>query len=383
MHIMVIAGEPSGDLHAAEVVATLQKKQPNIRFTGIGGAHLAQQHVSLIHTLDAITCFGFSQALRHYRRLRQILNNIVAGWQHDRPDLLLLVDFGGFNLKLAKHAKKHGIRVFYFIPPKVWAWGRHRTKTMANTITQAAAILPFEAEYLERHGIPCCYVGNPSVHQVTQFKRQYQRPPHQATYAIGILPGSRRSEIMALLPIFLETLTQPVFKQQRLKVYVSRAEAAAAWFEEMLAPYNMLDMEVRTDGLSVMHDSDAILIASGTATLEAALLATPMVIAYKTSALTYWLWRFFRQQPWIGLPNILLQKTQFPECIQHNANPQNLAKQLQNILTQKDHPQAFKAIAQQLATPGSCAENTATQILSLLYPSDTKAHAPCRTMTST
>ena len=140
MHIMIITGEASGDLHAAEVVAILRKRQPDIRFTGIGGAHLAQQNVSLIHTLDTITCFGFSQALRHYRRLCQILNNIVAGWQHDRPDLLLLVDFGGFNLKLAKHAKEHGIQVFYFIPPKVWAWGRHRTKTMANTITQAAAI---------------------------------------------------------------------------------------------------------------------------------------------------------------------------------------------------------------------------------------------------
>ncbi len=367
-HIMIITGEPSGDQHAAKVVAALKARLPHVYFSGTGGANMQAEGVELAQHIDQMACIGFQQALKHRRRLQGVLDDLVQSWHDQRPDLLVLVDYGGFNLRLAKRAKQHGIPVFYFIPPKVWAWGRGRLKTLAQTVDHAAVILPFERDVLAKANMTCSYVGNPSLTAVHQFLTHAPKQSNTPGLTLGLLPGSRTQEVQRLLPLFLEAIAQGPQTFRDAKILISRADAIdATWFMQQCQPYAKLDLHIDDNSLQVMHESDAILIASGTATLEAALLETPMVIAYQTGMLTACLWRLLRQQPWIGLPNILLQDNWFPECINRQGTVQHLIKQLEHVLQDRTRlAQGCKKIRTMLHTDAPAHENTADAIVALL-----------------
>ena len=334
VRIAMVAGEASGDLLAAHLIEALRVHLPDAEFYGIGGPRMQSVGFNALWPAEKLAVRGYVEVLRHYREIAGIRKQLLAHVLKDKPDVFIGVDAPDFNLWLEARVKNAGIPSIHFVSPSIWAWRGERIHKIKKSVSHMLALFPFEPEIYEKQGIPVSYVGHPFADQLPlepdragALERLRLDPEGQY---IALLPGSRQSEVDYMAESFIETgklLLQRFPKAQLLVPLITRETRErfelALWkcgAQEM--SFKMLFGHAR-DALAV---ADAALVASGTATLETALIKTPMVVTYKMSSWTYRLMKKKGYQPWVGLPNILAGEFVVPEFLQHEATPENMAQ---------------------------------------------------------
>jgi lipid-A-disaccharide synthase len=346
LSIMFSAGESSGEQHAANMFLELKKQLPSIRGIGMGGAKMRQAGIEVAVDSSSIGVIGLIEVLKHYKEIRAALKKMKQLVLAERPDLLVCVDYKEFNLKLAQYAKKQGVKVLFYVSPQVWAWRPGRVKTYGKAIDMMAVIFPFETTYYEAENVPVRYVGHPSVDKVRPlhskeedqkvFKLNTKQP------VVGLLPGSRMNEIRRLLPVMLQAATQLKAKHPEIQFLLPQADSI---IDEVIQHYlqqSAIPVQVvKGQPYDVVQCCDAVMTASGTASLEIALLTVPMVIAYKLSGLTYWLGRLLVNIPFIGLPNIVAGKAIVKELIQQDVSADALVDEVERLLFEQTYRQTM------------------------------------------
>ena len=340
LSIMFSAGESSGDQHAANMFLELKKHQPDIKGFGMGGAKMALAGIDIRYDSGSIGVIGVVEVLKHYGEIRRALKLIQQLVSTERPDLLVCVDYKEFNLKLARFAKQCGVKVLFYVSPQVWAWRPGRVKTYGKAIDMMAVIFPFETTYYDAENVPVRYVGHPSVDKVHPQRSRLEDKAifnlDEGNPVIGLLPGSRANEINRLLPIMLAAAEILQARIPGIQFMLPQADSIS---DELLESYMRQSLVkitvIKNQPYDVIQCCDVVMTTSGTATIEIALLNVPMVITYKLAALTYWLGRWLVNTPFIGLPNIILGKGFIKELIQHEATSENLAEEIERILTDK------------------------------------------------
>jgi len=333
--ILIIAGEASGDLHGAHLATALKAHAPDVALLGVGGPKMKAAGVDLVQdigSVDVIGLVGLAAARTLVKRvltLRKIL-------RRDPFDLVVLIDNPGLNFHFARVAKEAGLRVLYYISPQLWAWRPGRMTWMQQRVDHVVVILPFEEELYRRAGVPCTFVGHPLLDDVAL---SYDRDGLRATYGIpreacviGLLPGSRIGEVQGLLPVFLNAARR-LQRERPLRLILAVADTMNHGAIKQVCEDAGLDVRlVMQDANGVMAASDLLFIASGTATLQAAIIGTPMVIAYTLPWFTYVLARLLVRITSIGLANIVAGKPFLPELIQDRVTPENLVAEARRIL---------------------------------------------------
>lgn len=378
--IMIVAGEASGDMHGAALVAAMSALNQEIHFSGVGDKALAAQGVEILYPARQLAVVGIIEVLSHWREIREALNGLTRQLQDKRPSLLILIDFPDFNLILAKRAKKLGIPIFYYISPQVWAWRSGRVRTIAQRVDRLAVILPFEKKfYISRGMKQVQFVGHPLVDTVRQelppgeFRKRHGIAA-EAT-VVGILPGSRRREITSILPDFIKTarLLTPKMALPREKLCFLLPLAPTLTQEDLDlsdSVLNELNIKIIPDHrYDLMAACDLVMTASGTVTLELALLNIPMVVTYRFSPLTYRLGRLLVNVKFASLVNLVADKEVVTELIQDDFTPPSLADALLAIWPGTDqHRRAVKElrdVCTHLGPPGA-SHNAAQLALALL-----------------
>jgi lipid-A-disaccharide synthase len=335
MQLALVAGEASGDLLAELLLGGLHQRWPGLQTAGIGGPRMVAQGFEAWWPSDALAVRGYVEVLRHYRRISGIREQLAQRLLRERPAAFIGVDAPDFNLGLERRLKTAGVAAIHFVCPSIWAWRGGRAKSMAASCDHVLCLFPFEPEMLRAHGVTATYVGHPLADTIP-----LQPPRAEARAALGLredetvlalLPGSRRSEIEAIAPTFLQTAALLAKQRPGLRFLLPMAPGLRSLIEP-LRGVHAPGAEVRLlDGRSheVLAACDATLIASGTATLEAALFKRPMVIGYKMNAISWQIMKRMAYQPWVGLPNILSREFVVPELLQHDCHPQALADAVQ------------------------------------------------------
>ncbi|MCK5075009.1 MAG: lipid-A-disaccharide synthase [Calditrichia bacterium] len=338
--ILFIAGEASGDKHGAELIKALKKnliRDVSIEFVGIGGALMQSQGLRLLEHNKNMSFLGLWEVIKHLGYIKQKLKQMKDFIINDKPDLVVLIDYPGFNMKIAVFAKKAGIPVIYYILPKVWAWGKNRVKKIKKNIDLPLSILPFEKEFYKKHNFDIEYVGNPSLETIKnefskeEFIKKYQLDPDKKI--IGLLPGSRKMEIESLLPVMLESVKILIETHNNLQFVMSQAgNLENALYYDILKEYDLPVVKVKGYPYDIMKHSHLTMVASGTASLETAIFGTPSVVLYKVNPLTYWIGKKVVNVSWLSLTNLILEKEIFPEFIQDNCEPQKIYKTIDSWL---------------------------------------------------
>ncbi|MDI3279745.1 MAG: lipid-A-disaccharide synthase [Bacillota bacterium] len=337
LHIMISAGETSGDLHGAYLARALRELVPEVQLFGMGGPQMRQAGVELLFDPTSLSTVGFWEALRSYRALKSALALLERALAQNRPDVLVVIDFPGFHLRLAEAAKKMGVPVVYYFSPSAWAWGRGRALQVARSVALVAAVFPFEAEVYRQAGAEVNFIGHPllDIVRVEKGREELRRElAGESSPVVGLLPGSRRQEIEFLLPPLLGAAERI---RRRYPAAAFLLPLASSITPEQVEPYlrRRADLPVRVvqgRTYEVMAACDLILVASGTATLEATCLGTPMVVVYRLSWPTYLLARLLVRVPYIALPNIVAGWRVVPELIQRQATPERIAAEALALL---------------------------------------------------
>lgn len=316
--IAVVAGETSGDIHAANLVSAIKGLRPDVGVWGIGGERLASAGAELVYSCDKISAMGLVEVFGKLPDLKRAKEAVVGRFERNPPDLFIPVDFGGFNLKLAAEAKRLGIPVLYFIPPKVWAWGGWRAKKVKRLVDRLMVILPFEERFWRDKGIPCDYVGSPIFDHLTE--RAHEAEPDM----VGLLPGSRMGEVTRLWPLMVETAGLMEAKARevgkKLRFLAPRAEGLPKDCLQLPAD-SQLELEiVEGRAQEVMERAKVCVIASGTATLECALVGTPMVAVYRANPISYAIGRKVVTTRFVTLPNLIADREIVPELLTEGAD---------------------------------------------------------------
>lgn len=336
-NLLIIAGEISGDLHASRVVQRFKDKSPETELWGIGGDHLKAEGVELLQHTDRMGVMGIVEVLKQYSFFKGVLKQILDEVDKRKPKKALLVDYPGFNLRLAPELKKRGVNVYYYISPKVWAWNKKRIPKMAQCIDQLMVIFPFEVELFNGTGLKVDFVGNPLVEQIDDFlKLEPMKLPWQSERRVALLPGSRKQEIERILPTILSAakLLEQQFPDLSFMIASPNARIESLVNEKIAECSEKparLDV-IRGNAREVMRQAEAAIVTSGTATLETALIGTPHILVYKTSVFTYWFARKVIKIQHIGLVNIISGKTVCPELIQDAASPEAMVQKTADLL---------------------------------------------------
>lgn len=329
-----VAGEASGDLLAGMLLAGLKRRWPQASAAGIGGPRMGAQGFESWWPHDKLAVRGYVEVLRHYREIAGIREQLAHRLLEDRPDVFIGIDAPDFNLGLEARLKVAGIRTVHFVCPSIWAWRGKRVLKIARSVDHMLCLFPFEPALLHPHGVAATYVGHPLADAIPLA------PPRSASRAalglgegdavVAVLPGSRRSEIQYIAPTFLRTVALLHRQRPQLRFVLPVAPGLRALLDPLVAEHAAGVPLMLLDGRSheALAACDVTLIASGTATLEAALFKRPMVIAYKMNALSWQLMKRMRYQPWVGLPNILCESFVVPELLQGDATPQALAAEV-------------------------------------------------------
>lgn len=373
-HVMIIAGEASGDAHAGRMIAELAKLDPEIRVTGIGGNTMREAGAEIIVDFSELAVMGLVEVLKRYRGIKKIFNQLVTRLKVEKPDLLVLVDYPGFNLKLAKQAKKLGIPVLYYISPKVWAWRAGRVKSIKQSVDHMAVLFPFEVPIYQDAGVPVTCVGHPLVDAV-QKKLTTKQAKIKMGFklnrrVLGLFPGSRRSEVEALLPVMLDAAERVQRKQSNVDVVLPLSPGLdSSFINDILKKSDVSVQVVEGDFYQLTSSCDAIVAASGTVTLEIALLGVPHFITYRVSPLTYRILKRLVRIPYVGLCNIVTGKPAVMELLQDEVTAERLDKELVARLTNTDSKDNAEDVRQQVSSalgPSGGAHNAASLVLSML-----------------
>jgi lipid-A-disaccharide synthase len=349
MRLAMVAGEASGDLLAGLLLRGLRARWPELAAVGIGGPQMAAQGFEAWWPSDKLAVRGYVEVLRHYREIAGIRRELAARLLGEAPDAFIGVDAPDFNLELEGRLKAAGSKAIHFICPSIWAWRGERVKKIARNVDHVLCLFPFEPALLAEHGIAATYVGHPLADAIP-----LDPPRGVARQALGLgenervvalLPGSRRSEIQYIAPLFLQAAVHLHRQRPDLRFVLPLAPGLRGLVEPMLAPHAGTTPVTLLDGRSheVLAACDVTLIASGTATLEGALFKRPMVIAYRMNALSWQMMRRMQYQPWVGLPNILCRDFVVPERLQGDANPATLAA---DVLAWLDAPARAEGLRQ-------------------------------------
>lgn len=338
-----MVGETSGDLLAADLCKELKRRQIPFSISGIAGPELQQQGVRSLFPMECLSVMGLGEILKQLPQLLRCRREVTEYFIAHPPDVFIGVDAPEFNLDLEKKLKKHGIRTLHYVSPSVWAWRRWRLKKIAKAIDLMLCLFPFEKCVYEEHDIPVQFVGHPSADKIpfstdSLAARKTLGLPESAAI-IAILPGSRRNEINYLGELFLKT-AQRCYQQNPKLVFVAaminqEREQQFLQLAKQITPDLPLQFVV-SQSRQVMAAANVVLLASGTATLEAMLLKKPMVAAYRMSKLSYWMAKLLIKVDYIALPNLLAKKLLVPEFIQKNANVDNLSQALLYYLNNAD-----------------------------------------------
>jgi len=338
--IGIVAGEASGDLLGSHLMEALKRAMPSVRFIGIGGPKMQAVGMQVLFPMEKLAVRGYVEVLRHYCEIVGIRRKLRAHFCAHPPDLFIGVDAPDFNLDLELKLKERGIPTIHYVSPSIWAWRGERIHKIKRAVSHMLALFPFEAPLYEKAGIPVTYVGHPLADMLPEvssraaMREQLGVPTQNKVFAF--MPGSRQSEVRYLAATFIETarlILQRLPEASFLVPLVSGETRRI--FEKILCHCGGQDLPI-TILFGHAHDAmiaaDIVLVASGTATLEAALLKRPMVITYKMPALSWWLMQRKKYQPFVGLPNILAGKFVVPELLQKDATPENLAQALLNLV---------------------------------------------------
>ncbi|HVG06649.1 MAG TPA: lipid-A-disaccharide synthase [Thermoanaerobaculia bacterium] len=338
--LLVVAGEASGDLHGARLVSELRRLVPDLVTFGLGGDELQAAGLQSVAHSSEVAVVGITEVLRVLPRIKQVFAALLREVDRRRPDAAVLIDFPDFNLRLAKELEKRGLRVVYYISPQVWAWRKGRVRTIAKLVDRMLVLFPFEVDFYRKHQVEVVHVGHPLVDEVPQLPQAWDRLDEggepDGPFRVALLPGSRLSEVEALLPTMLQAVRR---LSAELPIAVSLIKAPTV-------PQELLEEQIELSGLPVrivaedrfaaVADSHLALCASGTATLEVGLLGTPMIVVYRLGFWTYSLAKALVRLPSISLVNLVLGRPVVPELIQGNANPERIAAEAERVLLEDD-----------------------------------------------
>jgi len=361
--IWINAGETSGDLHGALLMDALKRQGP-VQCTGMGGPAMRTSGLDTAARSEDLSVMGFTEVLGHLPRIWRLLKTIKKALTAKRPDVVVLIDAPDFNFRVARMAHALGIPAVYYISPKLWAWRESRVTFIKKHIREMISILPFERDFYARHGMDVNYVGHPLVDAVRTPERLALAPvPEQ----IGILPGSRTGEITSLLPLFGKAAAILASERPHLNFAVAQAPGVDRALLESLWPADVpVCIMAPEKRYELMRTSRAVMAASGTATLETALLKTPTVVAYRFSRLTHALGRLLVRVPYISLPNLILGREVFPELLQDRAEPQRIAAHVRSWLGEtrerQDMLRELDTLTEALG-PGGAADRAAAAVL--------------------
>lgn len=342
--IGIVAGEASGDMLGSHLMVALKQARPELHFVGIGGPKMQSVGMEVLFPMEKLAVRGYVEVLRHYREIVGIRRKLRAYFLKHRPDLFIAVDAPDFNLDLEVVLKANGIPTIHYVSPSIWAWRRERIHKIGRAVSRMLALFPHEPRLYQEAGIPVDYVGHPLADLAPEFPkraemRETMRIPLQAR-VFAFLPGSRQSEVKYLARTYIETaklILQQIPDARFLVPLVSRETRGI--FEQALYDCDAQQLPI-TLLFGHAHDAmiaaDGVLVASGTATLECALLKRPMVITYRMPPFSWWMIKRKRYQPYVGLPNILCERFVVPELIQEDATPENLTQALLNLINDKD-----------------------------------------------
>lgn len=322
--LLVIAGEPSGDLHAAAVVDALRTKVEDLAVFGIGGDRLAESGTQILVHVREMAVFGLFAPIMRYPHFRKVFRQVLAEVKVRKPSLALLVDYGGFNLRIAASLKRMGVKVLYFISPQVWASRPGRIRTIEQVVDRMMVIFPFEAKVYEGTGVRVDFVGHPLKDRVADHLAGPElNLPWTGEPRIALLPGSRRQEIERILPVLVEAAyrIRHLLPQSSFLVAAPDEETAALIRRDLGKAVKQVDRLLVVSGqtMEILRQSRAALVASGTATIESALVGCPMVIVYKTSPMFFALAKRLVKVPYIGMVNLIAGREVCPELIQDDA----------------------------------------------------------------
>lgn len=328
--IFLSAGEPSGDLHGARVAEALRRRWPDATLFGLGGDRMAAAGVELLAHVDQLAVMGFVEVLRHLPYFVDLMQTVKRSIAERHPDLVLPIDYPGFNLRLARHARDSGIPVLYYIAPQVWAWHRSRMKQLARNTDRLAVILPFETELFREAGANASFVGHPLLDQPlptrprAEFLHELGTDP--ARPVLALFPGSRAQEVERQLDTFVRAAESVHAHRPDVQPVVAESAAVPA------AAYADAPFPRTQDGWGLLHHAHAALVKSGTSTLQAALSGTPLVVTYRMHPVTYFMAQHLVRVPHVGLVNLVAGDRIAPELLQDDATPDRLAGALLPLL---------------------------------------------------
>ncbi len=335
-NILIIAGEDSGDMHAADVICALKKKQLEYHFWGIGGEKLRAEGVETLHDTREMDVLGFAEVFAKYSFFKGVFDEVLREVETRKPEAVFLIDYPGFNLRLAKKLKKRGVKVLYYVCPQVWAWNRGRIPKMAKIIDRLMVIFPFEVDVFKGVDLRVDFVGHPMVDELRTFRETEANPlPWSAEKKIALLPGSRKQEISYILPTLLEAAYLLEQSRPDVSFIIPVPEHRIDRVEEILQRAKKAPCKlsiVAGKSREVLKQASAAFVASGTATLEAALLGCPTVLVYRTSAFNYAIGRTLIRIPWLGIANVISGKEIMPERVQREMKPIQLVATIDPLI---------------------------------------------------
>lgn len=376
--ILLVAGEVSGDLHGAHLVDAIHRVDPEVQFLGVGGEELKKSGMKLLYPAHSLSVVGITEVFIKVRSILKALRQLKKSLEQERPDLVLLIDFPDFNFRLAQIAHRRRIPILYYISPQVWAWRPNRVKGIARVVKKMIVLFPFEVPLYEAAGVDVEWVGHPLLDIVKPaFPKEvaFQKfglDPHRKT--VGLLPGSRIHEVERLFPSLLASAHLLQKEIPELQFIVPLAPGLPKTILSSYLKKNSVPLIV-VEGFNydVMNLSDLLITASGTATLEGAILGKPMIIIYRVSFLSYWIGRALIRVDHIGLVNLVAGKEVAPELIQKEVHPQRIAEEalliLRDPILSRKMTESMAEVRKKLGLPGA-AQRAAHIVLSLLYQSE-------------
>jgi len=376
--ILLVAGEVSGDLHGSHLVDAIHRIHPEVQFWGVGGEDLKKSGMEILYSAHSLSVVGITEVFTKLRSILKALRRLKKSLKQERPDLVILIDFPDFNFRLAKIAHRRGIPILYYISPQVWAWRPKRTRWIARVVKKMVVLFPFEVPLYEVAGVDVEWVGHPLLDIVkpTLSKevafQKFGLDPKRRT--VGLLPGSRIHEVERLFPSLLASAHLLQKEIPELQFIIPLAPGLpktilSSYMEKISVPVKV----VEGFNYDVMNLSDLLITASGTATLEGAILGKPMIIIYRVSFLSYWIGRALIRVDHIGLVNLVAGKEVAPELIQKDVHPQRIAEEalliLRDPLMSRKMTESMDEVRQKLGKPGA-AQRAARIVISLLYQAE-------------
>jgi len=332
--IVIIAGEDSGDLHGAHLIKEMKKIDPDFTFYGVGGDKMIGAGLNHIEHIKNLNVIGIVEVLKHYPRIKKIFNKTVSLIKEISPQQVILIDYPGFNMRLAKKVKKLGVSVTYFILPQVWAWNSKRAEQLKKLCDKLVSIIPFEKQWFKKRNIDVHFVGHPLISILDKtFEKNFLHQKYnidQNKKIVALMPGSRKSEIKKHWGVFLDTIKQ-LKKDNKHEIQPVLIQAPNIAIENV--PDNII--RIKDNHYEALSSADVAIVCSGTATLETALLRCPMVVCYKLSSITWFLAKRMASVKHLSLVNLIVGKEVVAELLQNNMKPKNIAKEIYCLLSQE------------------------------------------------